>query len=246
MANVKSAGVREIILDRCLKKRRGYSVNELLEKINKELEFNGLRPVTSGNTIRNDLTNISNRWQQPIEEFKRGHAVCYRYADPSFSIYHGQLSRSEIKLIHSVLLNTKFMDLYQGCSLFDELITKMEGQLYPHAYQQPILLYENIPDERTQRHQNMLYDCIRRQQPVRITISSDQSGQAAMTVHPYFLRQQDSQWHLLGQEDQSLKAVCIRINDIISIVESEGIPFVPNTTFSAEAYYDALRKSRGK
>ena len=45
MANVKSAGVREIILDRCLRKRRGYTVNELLDKVNKELEFNGLSPV---------------------------------------------------------------------------------------------------------------------------------------------------------------------------------------------------------
>jgi len=246
MANVKSAGVREIILDRCLKKRRGYSVNELLEKVNKELEFNGLRPVTSGNTIRNDLTNISNRWQQPIEEFKRGHAVCYRYEDPSFSIYQGQLSRSEIKILHSVLINAKFQDLYQGCSLFDELISKMEGQLYPHAYQQPILLYENIPDERAQRHQTMLYNCIRCQQPVRITFSSGQSGQTSFIVHPYFLRQQDSRWHLLGQEDKTLKPVCISVSDIISIEESKGTIFVPNTTFSAEKYYDALRKSRGK
>lgn len=246
MANVKSAGVREIILDRCLRKRRGYTVNELLDKVNKELEFNDLPPVTSGNTIRNDLTNISNRWQKSIEQFKRGHAICYRYADPSFSIYHGQLSRSEIKLIHSVLISTKFMDLYQGCSLFDELITKMEGHLYPHAYEQPILLFENIPDERMQRHQNMLYDCIRRQQPICITFKNEQSNKAAMIVHPYFLRQQDCQWHLLGQENKSHQPVCIRISDIFSIVESGGTPFVENTTFSTEKYYDALRNKREK
>ena len=240
---MKSAGVREIILDRCLRERKGYSINELLDKVNMELEFNDLRPVTSGNTIRNDLTNISNRWNKAIDEFKRGHATCYRYRDPSFSIFNGQFSLSEIKVLHSVLLNTKFMDLYQGCSLFQELFNKMEGQVYPNAYEQPILLYENIPDERVQRHFESLYDCIRRKQPISIVCERNNGSPAKGIVHPYFLRQKNRQWHLLGLDDQLRKPLCIPVRNIRKIECAEDVPFIPNTTFSAGDYYETLRKN---
>ena len=58
MANVKSASVREIVIDRCLREQRGYTARELMERVNETLEFEGLRPITSVNTIHNDLVNI--------------------------------------------------------------------------------------------------------------------------------------------------------------------------------------------
>ena len=54
MANTKHSVAREIIIDRLLHERCGYSLYEMLDVVNKELEVNGFRHVTL-NTIRNDI-----------------------------------------------------------------------------------------------------------------------------------------------------------------------------------------------
>ena len=57
MANTKHSVAREIIIDRLLHKRRGYSVYEMLDIVNEALEFEGFAPVTL-NTIRRDIETI--------------------------------------------------------------------------------------------------------------------------------------------------------------------------------------------
>ncbi len=51
MANVKNAGIREIIIDRCLQNRDGRTVLQIMDACNDALKAHGLRPVTSANTI---------------------------------------------------------------------------------------------------------------------------------------------------------------------------------------------------
>ena len=70
MANTKHSVAREIIIDRLLHKRRGYSIYEMLDIINESLEFEGFTPV-SLNTIRRDLETIEIRYKQRLDKQKR-------------------------------------------------------------------------------------------------------------------------------------------------------------------------------
>ena len=63
MANVKNGAFRESIIDRCLVSRRGYSTQEIFEKVNEALHNRGDMPITSLNTIRNDILSIESRWR---------------------------------------------------------------------------------------------------------------------------------------------------------------------------------------
>jgi len=62
MANVKNASIREIVIDRCLQAKGGRTVPQMMKACNEALDLHGYRLVTSPNTIREDLTTISNRW----------------------------------------------------------------------------------------------------------------------------------------------------------------------------------------
>lgn len=243
MANVKSAGVRELVIDRCLQERRGYTIEELMEKVNKALMFEGLNPVTSTNTIRNDLTNISNRWKVSLVKGKRRQAVVYAYSDRDFSIYYSQLTHAELRQLHAVLMNVKFLDAYQGSSLFPELCEKLEGILQLNFYQQPILLYENVPTEKELAHLHLLYDCIQARQVVLVVHTHERASPAEDTIHPYFQRQHRQQWHLLGSENKELKAVCIPIRKVVSITVDYDTEFIPNRVFDVEEYYRRLFKN---
>lgn len=68
MANVKSGAYREVIIDRCLQSRRGYSTQEIFDKCNDALERRGEEPISALNTIRNDITAIANCWNVVVEE----------------------------------------------------------------------------------------------------------------------------------------------------------------------------------
>jgi predicted branched-subunit amino acid permease len=57
MANTKHSVAREIIIDRLLRERRGYSIMELWERVNNALDLEGFAPV-SESSIRNDLKDV--------------------------------------------------------------------------------------------------------------------------------------------------------------------------------------------
>ena len=132
--------MRELVLDRLLRNPRGYTVNELMERVNKELVFEGLRPITAGNTIRNDLTNISNRFKQPIREVTRGHAIYFSYEDPNFTIYKSQLTQREMRLIYALLQNIKYLDAWHGSIIYQELEETVRDFVQLDCYQMPLFL----------------------------------------------------------------------------------------------------------
>lgn len=244
MANVKSAGVRELIIDKCLQERRGYTITQLMERVNKALRMDGLRPVTSGNTIRNDIENIANRYKQPINRVKRGHAIYFSYRDPTFSKFKCQLSNTELRLFHNILMNLKFIDLYQGSIMYNEMSEALKEQLQLRFYQQPILLYENIPTEKELETFRVLYDCICSQTVVRLTYQLGRAGPRIDTVHPHFMRQQRQQWHLLGQKAKDNNPICLPVRCIMEIEEDEQTEYVPNKKFDVEKYYQSLYNSQ--
>lgn len=246
MANIKSAGVRELIIDKCLQDRRGYTVNELLSRVNKALKTDGLPLVTSGNTIRGDIENIANRYKQPINRVRHGHALRFSYRDPSFSIFKCELSNQELRVFHDLLMNLKFLDVYQGSILFNELSEALKEQLQLRCYQSPVLIYENIPSAKELHHFSLLYDCICSRTVVRLTCQHERAGPEDYIVHPHFMRQQQQRWHLLGCCAERLHPLCLPVRSIQKIVLDEETEYVPNSTFDVDDYYERLYEKCSK
>lgn len=241
MANVKNAGIRELILDRCLQERRGYTIEQLLERVNRALIFEGLRPVTSGNTIRNDLDTIANRWKQALIQERKGKALCFSYRDPSFSIFNSQLTHSELKHLHSALLTIKYLDAYQGSLIYTELNERLKEILKVDHFQVPILLYDNVPSDKELYHFRTLYDCIRYRQPVRIEHTNQVNEETKLlTVHPYFMRQHRKKWHLVGHNHHNSSALSLPLEVIKSVERDHETDFIERKPFDIDSYYFAL------
>ncbi len=228
MANVKSAGIREMIIDRCLQEPRGYTIEELKKRVNDALIMDGLMPVTSGNTIRNDIENIANRWKQAIRRGKRRQAITFRYDDPAFSIFQGQFTKGELRQLRMILQTIMFLDAYQGSIIYREMGEMLKLIIGDEHFQKPILFYENIPSEKDLRHFHFLIDCIHERQPVRIEYVLERREYTRLsTVHPYFMRQHSQQWHLLGNDHARGKVRCLALQRMLRVEKVYDTEFVP-------------------
>lgn len=240
MANVKSASVREIVIDRCLREQRGYTARELMERVNETLEFEGLRPITSVNTIHNDLMNIANRWKQPITMGTRGGkrrpSVVYRYRDPDFSIFNCQLSRRELKFLYSLLLDAKTQDIWQGSAVFKELEEHIRGILHLTCHQLPILLYENVLTDQEQYHVLILRQHVESKHVVKVAYNYRHVMRKTVIVHPYFLREHLQHWHLLGIDDSNRNAISIPVYDVLSVKHKANTAYIPYSTFDVSPF----------
>jgi hypothetical protein len=139
-------------------------------------------------------------------------------------------------------MNLKYIDVYQGSIMYNEMSEALKEQLQLRFYQQPILLYENIPTEKELETFRVLYDCICSQTVVRLTYQLGNASPERHTVHPHFMRQEQQRWHLLGQKAEDNNPFCLPVRYIMEVEEDDKTEYIPNTAFEVEKYYNSLYK----
>ena len=237
MANTKHSVAREIIIDRLLHKRRGYSLYEMLETVNKELENNGFRPV-SLNTIRNDIDNFRYLYKQKIEVEMRGYRNYYRYEDPNSTIFNNVLTFGEIQHLQSALLSIQLIDPIQGTLMYKELSTRLSNILGVDTESEPIVLYKKVPSKADLERFRVLYQSIRSKTPINITYSpvGSESSQEEV-IHPYFILNDDNNYFLLGHASTTGAPAKIPISTISRMSPSYETEFIPNEDFHLKDFY---------
>lgn len=236
MANVKNGAYREIIIDRCLQSRRGYSTQEILEKCNRALERRGEKPITASNTIRNDITSMANRWHVNIETVKDGRNVRYRYEDPDFSIFNSPLNEEEIaQLSLSVSLLRRFEGM-EGFEWVDELNAHLQQTVNTESA--PTVGFDRNEHLKGMRHFTPLFNAISRHQPLRITYKNYKAKQASETViHPYFLKEYNQRWFLFGLNEPYRNITTMAL-DRMEEIRMEAIKYVENDSIDFQSYFD--------
>ena len=237
MANTKHSTAREIIIDRLLRKRRGYSVYEILDIVNESLNFEGFGPV-SITTIRRDLDTIRFRYKQKLEAKKKSHNVYFRYEDPDNTIFNNVLTFGEIQQIQSALLAIRFSDELQGTLMYKELSKRLADMFDLDPGSDPVVLYKHIPSTAECKRYRALYEYIRTKTPISITYyPSINEKQRESTIHPYFILKDESTYYLLGHDSDKNAPIKIPISNIVRMHALSNIPFIPNKDFPLQDFY---------
>ncbi len=237
MANNKHSVAREIIIDRLLHKRRGYTVYEMLDIVNESLQFEGFGPV-SINTIRRDLDTIRSRYKQKLDSEKRSFNIYYRYEDPNYTIYNNVLTFGEIQHIQTALLAIRFSDEIQGTLMYMELSKRLADMFDLDPGSDPVVLYQHIPSMSECKRYRALYEYIRTKTPACITYYPDiKEKQRESTIHPYFILKDDSNYYLLGHDSSINSPVKIPISNIVRMHPASNTPFIPNKDFPLQDFY---------
>ncbi len=238
MANTKHSVAREIIIDRLLHERRGYSLYEILDIVNRELEFQGFREV-SLNTIRNDLDNIQYLYRQKLDiEMRSDRCNYYRYSSPDSTIFKNVLTFGELQHLHSALMSIRFVDPLQGSLMYQEMSRRLAGILDIDDASDPIVLYKKIPSKSSCKRFKALYQNIRTKSPIIITCKKDNGdGEYTILVHPYFIMFECPNYYLLCHDATHDKPAKILISRIVHITKASSTEFLPNKDFSLQDFY---------
>ena len=237
MANTKHSVAREIIIDRLLHKRRGYSVYEMLDIVNEALEFEGFAPVTL-NTIRRDIETIKYGYKQRLISEKRGRQVYLKYEDPNYTMFTNVLTFGEIQHIRSALMCIRARDELRGSIMYKQLTDRLADILDIDSACDPVIIYENIPTLNEMKRFKALYEHILSKAPAFITIPGNQEeSEVEILIHPYYLYQNETGWYLLCHDSTNNKAAEIPLNSIMRMATASGIEFIPNKDFPLKDYY---------
>ena len=237
MANTKHSVAREIVIDRLLHKRRGYSLQEMLEIVNEELERHGFREV-SLNTIRNDIENIQYLYRQKLDIEMKNHCYYYRYASEDSTIFNNVLTFGELQQLHSALMSIRFVDPIQGTLMYQELSDRMSSMLDLDNASDPIVIYKKIPSKASCKKYRSLYQHIRTKTPILVTRKIEDSDKEEVIVaHPYFIMFDCPNYYLLCHDGTHNKKRKILIKDIKAIHTASETEFIPNTDYEMKEFY---------
>lgn len=238
MANVKSGAFREIIIDRCLQSRRGYSTMEIMKKCNDALERRCEPLITATNTIRNDILAIENRWNIVVEPVKIGRNVRYRYQDPNFSIFNSPLNEDEIKqLNHAVSILRRF-DGIPGFGWVDELDAHLQSTIC--SEQKHIVGFDENKQLKGMEYFTPLFESISEKEVIEVQYQSyKDKNTKTYVVHPYYLKEYNQRWFLfaLNAEYQDITIFPLdRIKKIRKVSER----YIDNNKIDFEHYFDDI------
>lgn len=236
MANVKSGAFREIIIDRCLQSRRGYSTMEIMEKCNEALERRCEPLITATNTIRNDILSIENRWNIVVEPIKVGRNIRYRYQNPNFSIFRSSLNEEEIiELSHAVSLLRRFEGM-PGFGWVDELNVHLQSTI--NIEQKSFVGFDENKQLRGMEYFTPLFECISRKEVIELQYQSYKEDKANIyVVHPYYLKEYNQRWFLFAFNNK-YKDVTIFSLDRIRGIRKTSDTYIKNETIDFEHYFD--------
>lgn len=237
MANVKNASIREIVIDRCLQAKGGRTVPQMMKACNEALDLHGYRLVTSPNTIREDLTTISNRWHVVIESKRSGRHIYYSYKDKDFSIFKIPLSEEDISKVYGALEVMERFKGQGGFSWIEELSAHLRTSLHMGKNPELYIAYDDNAQLRGMLYFAQLHEYIRAHQPIVVEYKPYINPEAMEeTIHPYFLKQFNNRWFLLGY-NAKYEGLSNFALDRITAVHKADIKYIPNKTYDFEEYF---------
>ena len=237
MANVKNAAIREIVIDRCLRHPGGRTVQQIMKECNDALDLHGFRLVTSPNTIRTDFIDIANRWHQTIDCKRSGRHLYYSYRDPNFSIFKNPLSEEEVMKVYGALEVMERFKGQAGFSWIEEVSAHLRVSLNMGKNPETIISYDDNAQLRGMQHFALLHEYIRANQPIVVEYQPyNNPDPMEETIHPYFLKQYNSRWFVLGYNTK-YDAITTFALDRINTIQKAPVKFIPNTKYDFQEYF---------
>lgn len=245
MATNKHAVIRYQTLDKCFRNPgKRYFIDDLVEACNNSIyEFTGTDIGIQKRQIFEDIKFLESTqgWNAPLERFRDGHRVYYRYSDIAFSINNQPLNETEENQLREALLT---LSRFKGMPQFewiDEMTARLDSGLG---------LSKNNSNKIIEFDQNNylnglefitpVYNAILYQKVLTIHyVSFKKEEKQTFVFHPYFLKQFNNRWFMFGKNDVSGYTINLALDRITSIHENRK-KYVPNTEINFDEYFEDI------
>lgn len=250
MATNKHAMIRYQALDACFANRyKRFFIEDLIEACNKALQefylskedtVNDVEYYVKRRTIFNDIAFMQSEegWSAPIKRFYESHRCYYRYEDENFSINKRDFSQAELDTLDEALIMLNRLNGTAGFDWVSEFIANFEDKLGRKKNTTPVIGYEKNPYLTGIENLSVLYNYIVNKQVLKISYQHFTQGEMVHIMHPYYLKQYNNRWFLFGITEQNKEVLTNLALDRIANIELADTPYIPNTSFDFEEYFD--------
>lgn len=226
MAVNKNALIRYQVLDKCFRNPgRMYFLEDLLDECNQALAK--LDPGNTGIQRRQLFDDIrfmmsEQGWAVPLEKYRVGRKVYYRYSDLKFSINNQPLNESEIAQIRSAV---QVISRFSGTPEFEwvnEMIPLLESKFGLIQKNAQVISFQSNIDLIGLEFITPLFNAIVNERALLINYQDFRSNEPYdIHFHPYHLKQYNSRWFAFGLNmDKKIPTWNLALDRIISIKET--------------------------
>jgi len=244
MGITKSPLIRYKILDQCFRNPgRRFFIEDLIgecEKVIRETSSN--RFTVSRRQILKDIAFMESKegWEIELNRLKFGRKVFYRYKSSNYSINNMPLNGVEIDQLKSAL---QILNQFTGMPQFewmDELLPKLQQGITANR-RAPIMSFESNQYLKGIENLGRLFNAINYETPLDITYRDFKSeDDYIVKIHPYYLKQFNNRWFLLGFNAEKNKFDWnLAIDRIIKIEESKAT-YIKNNFINWEEYFEDI------
>lgn len=196
MPTNKNAVIRYRYIDELLSNRnKRYSTAEIAEIVNEKLVRDGYTEV-SLRCIQKDIKALEEEvFCAEITRENIAGKECVYYSDPSFSIFSKRLSQEEHSLLSEILSTLGQFDGLDNFEWLDGLKQRLDIE-----DRKRIISFSHNPYLHNSNLLGGLFTAISNKVVIRVSYHtfSEPDVERTYIIHPYYLRQFNDRWYLLG------------------------------------------------
>ncbi|MCS2292820.1 helix-turn-helix transcriptional regulator [Bacteroides thetaiotaomicron] len=230
MATNKNARLRYEALDKCFSNfSRKFYIEDLQKACYNYLtEQLSIETTVSKRQVYSDIEEMktSPNMAAPIEAYQDGQRKYYRYSSPGFSIV--DLTDGELIELESTI---NMLTSFRGMPQFDwmhDIIAKLKKKYKVKGTTKNVISFDSNIDLKGIDHFKELFGYIINEQPIRVTYAPFIKPSFDATIHPYYLKQYNNRWFLLGYNNE-YKDISVFALDRIVNLDTVNIPFIEDT-----------------
>ena len=248
MATNKHAMIRYQALDKCFSNRgRKFFINDLIQACNNALhDFTGseryadsFKPGISRRQILDDINFMESDagYQIPLDRIKDGKRVYYRYYEKDYTINNQPITAEEMSQLREMtLLLNRFKGLPQ-CEWMEELVTNLEDKFQIKGTSKSVISMESNEYAEGLKFLSVIFNAIVNKQVLQFVYSPFSKPDCIWDIHPYFIKQYNNRWFLLGLNDKDHRISNVAL-DRIKSVEDSNIPYIEdNLIINIDEYF---------
>lgn len=228
MATNKHAQIRYQVLNKCFSNfQRRFYIEDLIEACNMAIyEYDGKEEGVKRRQIFYDIDFMESEvgWAIPLIRHKDGKRIYYRYSDKNFSINKHIISETEANQLRDTLM---FLSKFQGMPQFEwiyEIIIRIQAQFNltetETETENIYVSFEQNPYLSGLQYFSILFNAIQNKTVIKIKYKGfKQIESQYFNIHPYYLKQYNNRWFLLGWNEEFNEISNLAFDRIIDIEE---------------------------
>lgn len=236
--------VRYLTLDKCFRNfGKKYYIEDLVEACNDALYE--MYPNCSGVKIRQVQEDIkfmedSKSYNIKLNRIVDGRRKYYRYEDPNFSIRNQPLSENEALLLKNAI---SVLQRFEGNPSFEwinELAPTLNQRFSLKSNTKKIIGFDNNLDYVGNKHIPTLFNAIHNQNVLKIQYKPYNEEMREYIFHPYYLKQYNYRWFVLGLNVAEGKNTWnLALDRIVNIAFAENVKYIKDD-YNWEAHFDDI------